>query len=55
MFNKGEGFPSTQRYYSSFSIYSFSCYMFRSYDHLQTELYTIIFYHPAALYSSITF
>jgi hypothetical protein len=38
--NQGEVFPSMQRYYSSFSIYSLSCYMFRSYDHLQTEIHT---------------
>jgi hypothetical protein len=35
--------PSTQRYYhSSFTMYYyFNCYMFRSYDHLQVNKYTI--------------
>jgi hypothetical protein len=36
----GEGVPSTQRYYPrSFFYYSFNCYMFRSYDHLQADIY----------------
>jgi hypothetical protein len=33
-----EGFPSTQRYLSSFYYLFFSRYMFRSYDHLQVEM-----------------
>jgi hypothetical protein len=38
MYVQGEGFSSTQLYYSSFSIYSLSCYIFRSYDDLQSEI-----------------
>jgi hypothetical protein len=35
-------FPSTQRYYRRF-YYLFNCYMFRSYDHLQKEIYFIYY------------
>jgi hypothetical protein len=39
VWDQGEGFASMQRYYSSFTIYSISCYML-SYDHLQAEICT---------------
>jgi hypothetical protein len=38
VWDQGERFSSTQRYFCSFSIYSLSCYMFRSYDHLQEPI-----------------
>jgi hypothetical protein len=40
VWDKGEGFPSTQLYLNSFYylfIHSLICNMFRSYDHLQAE------------------
>jgi hypothetical protein len=42
---KGGFIPSTQRYYRRFfTIYYYlSCYMFRSYDHLQEEIYLLGF------------
>jgi hypothetical protein len=37
-------FSSTQRYYNRFYYYySRNCYMFRSYDHLQAEIYLLEF------------
>jgi hypothetical protein len=40
VWDQGGGFPSVQRYCSSFTIYSLICYMFRSYDHLQEKIYS---------------
>jgi hypothetical protein len=36
------GFPSTQRHYRRFYyLFLLNCYMFRSYDHLQAEIYLL--------------
>jgi hypothetical protein len=39
LYTQGEGgFPSTQRYYRRFLLF---IYKFRSYDHLQAEIYLL--------------